>query len=188
MADAAAVRALSVQLPPQKAQIEVNEEHWARVVHDPDLARFEGRIEIDRYGHIIMTPPAGPQHGRLQARIAHLLQVQIADGSVLTECPMSTADGVRAADVAWASSDRVGEVGKRAFLSRAPEVCIEVRSPRETDAELREKAALYFDAGAHEVWICSQEGAMTFFRAGDNSPHETSELFPDFPTHIALTT
>jgi Uma2 family endonuclease len=187
MADATSVQTLSIQLPPQKAQLEANEEHWARVVHDPDLARFEGRIETDRHGHVIMTPPAGPQHGRLQARIAHLLQVQTADGSVLTECPMSTADGVRAADVAWASPERVRELGKRAFFSRAPEVCVEVRSPRQTDAELREKAALFFDAGAHEAWICSLEGAMTFFRPGDTSPRPSSELFPDFPTPVTLT-
>jgi Uma2 family endonuclease len=116
-----------------------------------------------------------------------LLQVQIAEGSVLTECPISTADGVRAADVAWGSPDSVSDVGTRAFLPRAPEVCVEVRSPRETDAELREKAALYFDAGAQEVWICSQDGAMTFLRAGDNTPLEKSGLFPDFPAHITLT-
>lgn len=35
---------------------------------------------------------------------------------------------------------------------------------------MRDKTALYFDAGAREVWHCSLSGGMTFFAAGQAEP------------------
>jgi Uma2 family endonuclease len=99
---------------------------------------------------------------------------------------VSTADGVKAADVAWASVDTMRELGERVSFPRAPEICVEVQSPRNTDAELREKAALYFDAGALEVWVCSQSGVVTFTCAGEATPMPASRIFPDFPTQVTL--
>jgi Uma2 family endonuclease len=59
-------------------------------------------------------------------------------------------------------------------------------SPSNTDAEIQEKKALYFDAGAKEVWLCSQSGAMTFF-AADGTPSMTaSKICPRFPKQIKL--
>src|SRR5436190_590555 len=40
------------------------------------------------------------------------------------------------------------ELGQRPCFPRAPEICVEVISPSNTDAELREKGSLYFAAGA----------------------------------------
>jgi len=37
------------------------------------LAKVEGRVETDRYGHILMSSPPAPGHGIFQARIAALL-------------------------------------------------------------------------------------------------------------------
>jgi Uma2 family endonuclease len=107
-------------------------------------------------------------------------------GEVLTECPISTADGVRAADAAWASAGRLRELGDQACFVRAPEICVEVFSPGNTEAELREKMALYFDAGAHELWLCSESGTMRFFLPGASEPIPASRLCPDFPKQIEL--
>ena len=87
----------------------------------------------------------------LQSEIVHLLRRQVSQGRVVTECPISTADGVKAADVAWASSEIIQELGGGVCFPKAPEICVEVLSPSNTDAEIREKTALYFDAGAKEV-------------------------------------
>ena len=108
-------------------------------------------------------------------------------GRVLTECPVSTADGVKAADVAWASPERMKELGDRVCFPHAPEICVEVRSPSNTEAEIREKVALYFDAGAREVWLCAQSGAMSFYVGGESQPASTSELCPHFPRQVELT-
>jgi Uma2 family endonuclease len=177
---------LTIQLPPQRTQTEFNLRRWTELLADPDLARFEGRVETDRYGHVLMSPPPASQHGRLQARIAISLNRCMDDGEVLTECPISTADGVRAADVAWASADRLRELGDQACFRRAPEICVEVFSPGNTEAELREKMALYFDAGAREVWLCSESGTMRFFCAGEPEPIPASRLCPEFPPQVEL--
>ena len=178
---------LTIELPSQEAQREFNERRWAELLDDPELARLEGRIETDRHGQIIMTPPPAARHGRLQSAITYLLHTHASGGSVVTECPVSTADGVRAADIAWASDETMRALGDRVCFPRAPEVCVEVLSPRNTKEEIREKAALYFDAGASEVWICSESGDMTFIgREDQNAPLRASRMFPEFPAHIAL--
>src|SRR5947208_2288602 len=177
---------LTIELPPHQVQRDFNERRWTELLTDATFARFEGRIETDRYGHVVMNPPPARRHGRLQSEIAHLLRTWRPDGGVFTECPISTADGVKAADVAWASADTVRELGDRVCFPRAPEVCVEVLSPSNTDAEIREKTALYFDAGAKEVWLSADSGAMTFLRAGDVQPMRASLICPDFPAQVLL--
>ena len=103
---------------------------------------------------------------------------------MLTECPISTADGVKAADVAWASPERLRELGELPCFPRAPEICVEVISPGNTDAEIREKTALYFDAGASEVWLCAPTGVMTFL--APTGPLPASLLCPGFPATVTL--
>jgi len=56
-----------------------------------------------------MMPPASPFHSSFQAKIAGLLQNLMTRGEVFTECAISTADGVKAADIAWAAPQRIRE-------------------------------------------------------------------------------
>src|SRR5437763_204811 len=177
---------LTVELPPQRTQTAFNLRRWAQVLADRDLAKFEGRIETDRYGHVIMSPPPAPSHGSYQARIASLLDRFMKSGRVLTECPISTADGVKAADVAWASADSMRALGRRVCFSHAPEICVEVVSPSNSEPEIHEKTALYFDAGAKEVWICSESGVMSFLDALDTPPSKNSKICPRFPKRVEL--
>src|SRR5205085_2576322 len=123
----------------------------------------EGRVETDRHGRVVMSPPPAPQHGRFQLKIGSLLEELMQDGDALTECPISTADGVKAADVAWASAERWKKLEMGVCFILAPEICVEVISPSNSEEEIREKMALYFDAGAREVWVCGIFGEMTFF-------------------------
>src|SRR5690348_13158590 len=90
---------LTIELPAQREQTKFNLRRWAELLEDRELAKIEGRIETDRHGNIIMSPPPAPSHGSFQLEIGHLLRTLIKHGRVLTECPISTADG---ADVAWA--------------------------------------------------------------------------------------
>ncbi|MCI0746728.1 MAG: Uma2 family endonuclease [Verrucomicrobia subdivision 3 bacterium] len=177
---------LTIELPQHEAQTAFNLRRWAELLADPELARFEGRIETDRHGHIIMSPPPAPSHGSFQLEIGHLLRTLMTRGRVLTECPISTADGVKAADVAWASPDRMRELGNRVCFPTSPEICVEVLSPSNTDAEIKEKMALYFDAGAKEVWVCAQSGTMTFYAPKTAQPITASQLCPEFPKRIKL--
>jgi hypothetical protein len=49
---------------------------------------------------------------------------------------------------------------------------------------MSEKRALYFGAGAEEVWFCHRDGRMEFFlKAAPDTP-TASVLCPAFPTRI----
>jgi len=178
--------ALRILLPRQESQRAFNLRHWAQLLKDPELSKIEARIETDRHGHILMSPPSAPSHGSLQIRIGYLLTDLMPRGRVISECPISTADGVKAADVAWASPQQIRELGNHACFPQAPELCVEILSPGNTDAEIQEKVALYFDAGGHEVWICAPSGVMKFLARGAARPFKRSQLCPAFPKRIEL--
>jgi Uma2 family endonuclease len=123
---------LTIELPKQEKQTEFNLRRWAELCADAQLGKYTGKIETDRFGHIVMMPPAAPFHSSFQAKITGLLQDLMPKGEVLTECAISTADGVKAADIAWASAQRVKELGNYSCFPKAPEICVEVISPRNT--------------------------------------------------------
>jgi Uma2 family endonuclease len=101
----------------------------------------------------------------------------------MPECPISTADGVKAADLAWLAGGRAELRERPLVLTSGPEICIEVFSPSNTQREIDEKRALYFDAGATEVWICNLDGSMSFF-VRPNHQVSNSSLCPPFPKAI----
>ena len=177
---------LTLELPSQQSLTEQNLCRWKDLISDPKLARLEERIETDRFGHIIMSPPPSAHHGSYQFRIGALLDRYMRGGRVITECPISTADGVKAADVAWASPERLRELGGNSCFPLAPEICVEILSPGNTEAEIREKTALYFDAGAVEVWHCTSTGKMSFLRPGNAQSLNRSQTCPDFPAQVSL--
>ena len=181
---------LTIELPVQKDQTAFNLRRWAELLSDKELgrelARIEGRIETDRHGYIIMSPPPGYTHGSYQFEIAHLLKTLLSHGRASTECPISTADGVRAADAAWISHAKLAAIGENVCLTEAPEICVEVLSPSNTRAEITEKKALYFAAGAQEVWSCDANGRMTFFTKSTSTGEAGSHLCPQFPALVKL--
>jgi Uma2 family endonuclease len=176
---------MTITLPTQKSQTEFNLGRWASILADPDLGRIEGRIETDRHGRVIMSPPPAPRHGRFQVKKAQLLEARLPAGETISECPISTADGVKAADVAWASADSIAQLGRNTCFPRSPEICVEILSPANSQEEIEEKMALYFDAGAREVWVCGSFGEMTFFALG-MVKLEASQLCPSFPSRIEV--
>lgn len=113
---------------------------------DPCYASVPGKMELDVWGRIVMTPPSF-YHGRLCRCLAKL------GGEVVVEVPMVTPTGLYVADVAWASAAFMAAHGQETPLTRAPEICGEVVSPSKSVKELREKIAAYLAAGAQEVWI-----------------------------------
>jgi Uma2 family endonuclease len=177
--------ALAIQLSPHQEQIDFNLTCWEKILADPDLAALNQRIETNRHGNIIMSPPPGNPHSFKQSDLHFLLRTKRPDGRAQVEVPISTSDGIRAADVAWTSEERFPEIyDPRAYLA-APNICIEVVSPANSAREMAEKKALYFDAGASEVWLCQVDGSLEFFAtANPEKKLPQSALFPDFPIHI----
>ena len=174
---------LAIHLPAHPDQTTFNLERWAEIQNDPFFLSLEQRIETDRHGQVIMTPPPSFSHSFKGSKLIRLLNQHLSDGQALHAIPISTYDGVRVADVAWLSSSHLSEARQENILLSAPDICIEVLSPRNSKAEMLEKMALYFHAGAKEVWLCQDDGALEFFTATDHSSPQ-SILAPAFPGRI----
>ena len=159
---------------------------WQKVLTDSFLAGLPHRIETDRYGQIIMSPPPTPEHGEEQFEIGAILKRLLPAGHVITECPVSTTEGVKGVDVVWISKSRRQAQRGQVCLTQAPEICVEVISPSNSRRELREKKALFFAAGAEEVWLCHRDGRMEFFRKEAPETAGLSALCPVFPERIQI--
>ena len=175
---------VTIQLPAQENQSEFNLRRWSELQSDRDLARLPYTIETDRFGRIIMSPPPASDHTRRVARILRRLHEIFPKGEVLAETAISTTDGVKVTDAAWLSPGRIEELDSGPCLLRAPEICVEVLSPSNSQPEMAEKRALYFEAGASEVWICDLDGSMTFHLPPGLEQSERSVLCPDFPSQV----
>ena len=138
---------------------------WTEVLASPYLRDLPFKIETNEWGQIVMSP-AKNLHGALQTRVAALLDKAL-HGTVVTECSVQTSKGVKVADVAWLSSEFVDEHGwdEDPFLL-APEICVEIKSPSNSNTMLAEKAQLYLARGAKEVWLVDAKGATTIIGAG----------------------
>jgi Uma2 family endonuclease len=116
-----------------------------------------------------MSPPS-VGHARLQSAVSYQLTQQTRDGVVYTECPVLTDIGVRVPDVAWAlDAFRTRHKGSSP-LPRAPEICIEVISASNVEAEIVEKTRAYLAAGAEEVWLVAENGSVRFIDASGEKP------------------
>jgi Uma2 family endonuclease len=150
---------------------------WDELCADPRFQDLPYKMELLSGGQIFMTPQ-GLEHSRAQIRLIDLLRQHAPIGEVSIEYAIQTRDGVRVPDVVWLSPERSRTSLDPAEFSVAPELCIEVASPRTAHEELLAKAELYFQAGAKEVWICNN-GEMTFLPG-------PSQFAPNFPTRIDL--
>lgn len=117
---------------------------------DPCYANVPGKIELDLWGRMVMTP-ASFYHGVIRGRLCRCLAT--LGGEAVADTPVVTPTGLYVADVAWASDQFMAAHGGETPLIRAPEICIEVVSPSNSVKELREKTEAYLAAGAEEVWI-----------------------------------
>ena len=138
---------------------------WEELCRDTSLENLPYKIELNSWGKIEMSP-ASYRHGLLQARMAVELRRQLSGGEVLTGCPVLTEIGVRVPDVAWASDEFVLANGETTPCPSAPEICVEILSPANSDAEIVAKTQAYLAAGAREVWIVEDSGAIRYFDSG----------------------
>lgn len=137
---------------------------WAEVIADRTLRDLPYKIELNAWGKIEMSP-ASNRHGLLQARVASELRRQLPEGEVITECSVLTEIGVRVPDVAWASAQFLELHGEATPFPRAPEICVEIVLPSNSEDEIQAKTAAYLAAGAQEAWTISEDGAVRYFDA-----------------------
>ena len=158
---------------------------WKEICNDPLLAETPYKIESDRWGNIVMSPPPGAAHSDFQGEIIALLARLMTGGHAQPAYPVQTTNGVKGIDVVWVSSERRKQKPKSSLVHLlAPEICIEVLSPSSKRAELSQKLLLYFERGAQEGWICGKKGSMSFFDPAGPIPQ--SRLCPEFPAKLGV--
>jgi len=154
---------------------------WHSILADPQLQDLPFKIETNERGQLVLSP---------HKRIHSIRQTQITDrlagtidrsGLRSVELAIGTSKGVKVVDVAWMSSERFAEIDAEAEPTPiAPELCVEVVSASNTEDEMKEKRALYFEAGAEEVWIVEEDGAVSFYNeAGSIDASSLASSFPD---------
>lgn len=154
---------------------------WSEVTENETLQNLPFKIELDEWGHIVMSP-ASNAHGAIQIAIGALLVQLKRGGKVFSECSIRTSRGVKVADVAWASAEFLARNELETPFSVAPELCVEIVSPSNSEAEMAQKRVLYFSKGAKEVWMCNLEGEVSFFN--HRGEVERSDLFMDVPNTL----
>ena len=160
----------------------------------------EGRKELI-LGEVVELTPPGVRHGRIQARIARLLE-EFVDSSrlgdfVTTESGYrlrSEPDTVRAPDVAVVSAARVAdyedEIG---YLPFAPDLAVEVVSPSDSFADVETKARMWLTHGTRIVWVVEPDSRRVLIYEPDRDRRELvegddldgGEVLPGFTVSVA---
>lgn len=100
-------------------------------------------------------------------------------GESVMNAAIVTAQGIKVTDIGWFSQERWYVVKAMDAASLAPQICIDILLSATLKDYCALKKALYFAAGAEEVWLCSAEGRVTFY--GPEGELPLSVLIPDFP-------
>ena len=150
-------------------------------------------------GRLRVSEPPGAPHGFVQARLTARLVaaveagrlgfVFVESGVVLRHGP----DTVRGPDVWFVARERLRDGMPRAYFEGAPDLAVEVVSPRDAAAEMAEKVESYLDAGARIVWVVypntrsvavhTPDGIVRTLRAGDTL--DGGDVIPGFALALA---
>ena len=162
------------------------------------MPRDDGkRYELIR-GVLVEKVTTGDPHALVVAMIAAVLimfvgprnygGVRAGDPGYLLEIGPDT---VRAPDVSWIASGRVPE-GTRGFPNLAPDLAVEVKSPSNSNPEMRRKAEMWLSFGARQVWVADPDTTtITVYRPGvdpvelgEDDNIDGGDLLPDFTAPV----
>lgn len=134
-------------------------------------------------GKVVAVSPTGDEHGGVEVNIATALatfvrdrrlgHVRVGEVGIYTR---RSPDRVRAADVLFVSSERYARrttgVG---YLDVAPELVVEILSPRDTAVDLMEKLQEYFHIGVVLVWVIDPATRRVLVYRAPAVAHEVRE-------------
>lgn len=137
-------------------------------------------------GEIVTMCRPGFRHGRRQLRVGSLLDEYgrssgrgraVVESGVITE---RAPDTVRGPDVSFWSVDRLPlDLEPEGYPSTFPDLCVEILSPSNVLARIREKMQEYFNIGVRMVWIVDPEDrTVAVYRSLDEGQifHESATL------------
>jgi Uma2 family endonuclease len=124
------------------------------------LPRGRFRYELIK-GELKTMSPAGAEHGAVIMNLAAPLGVYVKThklgvvfGAETGFKLASNPDTVRAPDIAFISRARIEQTGiPKGFGTGSPDLAVEVLSPNDRDAQVKEKTAEWLANGARAVWL-----------------------------------
>ena len=132
-------------------------------------------------GELVVMTPAGGRHGRIAHRAALFIGNHVLDSGLGEVFAAETGfllqrdpDTVRAPDVAFVSSERLGtDEAPSGFLELAPDLAVEVVSPSDSASDVQSKVEDWLEAGTRLVWVVYPDTrSVTVYR----SLHEAEVL------------
>ena len=148
---------------------------------DPPNGR---RYEL-HHGELVEVAPPKHRHHRIQRRLLFLLQeIAKTTGSVTMELGYRPAPEHEywTADVAFVSQTRWEQIPADGNLEGPPELVVEVLSPSNSAAEIREKRKLCLENGSAEFWVVDpdQREIEVWTPDGRSITYGASERIPLF--------
>ena len=138
-------------------ETKLTEEQFVRLCQEnPDV-----QLEMTAQGELVIMPPTGLETGRKNTKVTQrLANWSDADGTGVV-CDSSTLftlpnGAKRSPDGSWVRRERweaLSEEQRRGFGRLCPDFVVELRSPSDRLADLREKMQEYLDNGAHLGWL-----------------------------------
>jgi len=131
------------------------------------------RYELSK-GELIKEPPAGNLHGRRTMRLSWRLAQHVEANDLGVVFAAETGfrlandpDTVRAPDIAFVAKIHVKEVAEtEGFWPGAPDLAVEVISPRDSYSAVEQKAVEYLSAGTRAVWVVDpRRRTVTIYRS-----------------------
>jgi Uma2 family endonuclease len=143
----------------------------------------DGRAYELHHGEVVCVTRPKSKHFKMQCHTVEVLQRKVRGfGRVVMELPYRPVAefDLRVADVAFVAQLRWDEIDPEDNLRGAPDLVIEIKSPSNTNRELRELASLCLANGARQFWIADiagrcvtvvdRDGSTSVFQSGQSIP------------------
>lgn len=146
-------------------------------------------------GRLVVREPPGTYHGRVQSTLnvlvgsfvrAHRLGAVFGQDTGFKIA--SNPDTVRAPDLAFVRSARVGLISPRGYAPLAPDLVAEILSPDDRPGEVLTKIGEWLEAGVQIVWVIDPDRRVASVYRADGSVTtiatdgglDGEHLLPDF--------
>jgi Uma2 family endonuclease len=146
-------------------------------------------------GEIVRTPPPSSRHDRIKNQINRLLILFLhanlhlsLDSLVEIAAEVSTHDAL-VPDVSLIQRNRLTEDSP--IQRGAPDMAIEVVSPRDTAAHLKRKVDAYLQGGSKAVWVVFPDSRSVMVHTSrlcarvESQPANRGPLLPGFSTPVS---
>ena len=133
----------------------------------------EGHLEL-HHGEVVIMPPPKWRHQILQDRISAMLKAQMGGwGTVLCEMAFRPTPEyeVWQADVGCVRADRAAGIGDNQYPEGAPDLVVEVLSPRNTADEIDDKRSICLDNGRQSFWVVNDKRKQVSVTEGNVTRH-----------------